>query len=194
MVIQHPGDYISLAMALLAALREALAIEDRTRAAEQRARDAVARAHAADANARALEVDLAHAQREIRALLMDRYVARRDIHAVVPLIAFGNIEAAISRVCYVVDEHLTGDGGSEWQSEILLQSWLPPQRMTVYRYWPINVFKKLLELRYHTCVDHLLVMHAGIDLDDHRTLADYDLYDPSHEGSLPIFYLSQRAR
>ena len=174
-----------MANAIREYIREALAQELRTRDAEQRA-------HLAETKAAAAESRLARLERDAHQLRMNKYVARHLLRCMIPVLASGNIEAAVGGLCHTIDDTLTDEGSDGWRVEILLRSWAAEQSMTVYVYWSILVFKKLVGLRFNTPADQLCIMHAGMELDDIRTLRDYDLYDRSHLPGLPIFFVSRR--
>ena len=159
---------------------------------ELRTRDAEQRAQLAEMRSVAAESRLAHLERETRQLRMDKYAAVHFLRSMIPMLASGDIEAALGRLCHTIDDTLTEEGCDGWRAEILLRSWVAEQSMPVYVYWPIPVFKKLVELRFNIPANQLCIMHAGMELDDSKTLRDYDLYDRSHLPELPIVFVSRR--
>ena len=176
-----------MADAIRQAVADALGVELRVRAAEQRAQDAVA-------GARNTEARMEQALRDVAQLRMDRYVCRQAVIRALPDIASGRIEAAIDMVCHAIDSHLSSEGDDGWRVTVQLNSWVPEQRMSVCVYWPVSAFRRMLEARYNVYwPNELLIMHGGIELVDSRALSDYDLYSASHGNELPIFYLSQRS-
>ena len=185
-------------MALRAALRDALACEDRTRAAEQRAADAEARAAAAEARADEAEQQAAIAEllatdseRELRFLRMDNFGARRLLLTALPEVAHGRSEAAIRIMCRVADGFLSTEGDDGWRFNIAVQCRREPvQVMEVYTYWTVHTLKAVLAERYGISIPQQCLMHAGMQLEDNCPLSDFHPFDPAHLSQLPIFILS----
>ena len=180
-------------MALRAALRDALSCEIRTRAAERRATVAEQRAAAAEAEARIseqrvdlVETMLSEAERELRHVRRER----RTLLSAVSDVAHGNFEAAIRTICCVADGALSTEGEDGWTCDITMIHPGGSDTLAVCTYWEVRTLKAIIAERYMIPVMQQCLMHAGMQLEDHHSLNDLDLFDPAHNGELPVFIVS----
>ena len=185
-------------MDLQFSLVNALACEDRTRAAERRATDAEAAerraklaALAAEERASYAEARASNARREMRRAMFDSHICRGLILSVVPDIANGSAERSIRRVCEIADGLCSSDGEDAWLVKIKVVAPSCTETMLVAVYWQVSTLKIIFAERYDIPLLQQIVMHAGMQLDDSRVLGDYDLHDAAHHGGvLPEFFIS----
>ena len=183
-------------MAIRRALLVALAVEDRTRSAEQRAADAEAQATQAQQR-----LDLSERRRgDMAAQLQSLHMARlRGRHHIVDalqnLAGRGHMEEAIRVISFDIDEYLTSEGGDGWAVEITLAGMLDVHRYNVHTWWTTELLKRLVHEKFNLAPlvqepTALLFMHCGMIMEDGASLGSYDLHDPAHEDESPIIYIS----
>ena len=180
-------------MALRQALLEALATEDRTRAAEARAAAEEQRAADAEARAAAAEQRWGEAHAELHSLRMDRFQGRHTVLQALRDVAAGHLEWAIRAICYGADMYLSSEGPEGFTCVISITGEIEAYPFMVYTYWTVEMLKRILQERSGMPWDSMLIMHAGIALVDSATLGDYHLFDAAHDGVPPMFVVSRQA-
>ena len=182
--------------AIEAAFLHALGCEVRTRAAENRAANAVADQRIAEADARISEQRMQLAQnleRETEREIRDIRSYRSFLLSAVEEVARGNKENAIRIISQVADGSLSSEGEDAWACQVTVIHQNGRDSLSVCTYWSVYTLKAIMEERYNIPIWDQMLMHAGIELPDHSTLSEFDLFSRAHHpDDLRVFILSRR--